>query len=54
MASVGFSPEFNEFMKTHRLTMGRGTMVGRTVQDLRPVQTVDVLTDPEFTFREGA
>jgi signal transduction histidine kinase len=54
MASVGFSSEFNEFMKTHPLAMSRGTTVGRTVLDLKPVQIVDVLADPEFTFRDGA
>jgi GAF domain-containing protein len=54
MSSVGFSSEFNEFMKTHPIALGRGTTVGRTVQDLQPVQIVDVLADEEFTLKEAA
>jgi signal transduction histidine kinase len=54
MASFGYSPEFDEFMKTHPVALGRGTTVGRTVMELKPVQILDVMADPEFTFKQSA
>ena len=38
-----YSPEFEEFMKSNRLALGRGTTVGRTVQELKPVLSADAL-----------
>src|SRR6266508_2087124 len=56
-ASYGNSKEDHERVKQHMLTMklspGRGTVVGRTVLEGRPVQIADVLADPEYTSTEA-
>jgi GAF domain-containing protein len=53
-ASFGCSDEFNEFMKTHPIELGRGTVTGRTVLDGKTVHVVDVQADPEYTFKEAS
>src|SRR5262249_39254361 len=45
--------EFNEFMKTHPLELGRGTITGRSVLDRKTVHVVDVQADPEYTLKEA-
>ena len=52
-ASYGYSPEFIQFMETHPLRMGRGTVVGRTLLEGKPVHIPDIDTDPEYTFRDA-
>jgi GAF domain-containing protein len=56
-ASYGLSKEDHErvkqFMLSMKLSSGRGTVVGRTVLEGRPVQIVDVLADPEYTATEA-
>src|ERR1700730_2082590 len=37
-------------MEEHPLGMGRGTAVGRTLLEGKPVQIPDVTVDPEYTF----
>jgi len=54
VASYGFSPEAEEFMAAHPVGLGRGTTVGRTIHEKKPVQIPDVLADPDFKFAEGA
>jgi GAF domain-containing protein len=54
VASYGYSSEFEEFMRTHPVLLGRATTVGRTVMELRPVHILDVLADPEFRLKEAA
>jgi two-component system, NtrC family, sensor kinase len=54
VASYGYSPEFKQFMTTHPLEMGRGTLAGRVVLGGKAIQVVDVLADPEYKFKEGA
>jgi signal transduction histidine kinase len=54
VASYGYSREFKQFMTTHPLEMGRGTLAGRVVLGGKPIQVVDVLADPEYKFKEGA
>ena len=54
VANFGQAPEFVRFMESHRLEMGRGTVVGRTILEGKPVQILDVLADPEFKFIEAA
>jgi adenylate cyclase len=49
-ASYGYSQEFVRFMEEHPLGMGRGTAVGRTLLEGKPVQIPDVTVDPEYTF----
>jgi class 3 adenylate cyclase len=52
-ASYGYSPEFVRFMEEHRLGMGRGTVVGRTLFEGKPVHVPDVTVDPEYTFLDA-
>jgi signal transduction histidine kinase/DNA-binding response OmpR family regulator/putative methionine-R-sulfoxide reductase with GAF domain len=56
-ASYGHSKEDHERVKQYMLTMkvspGRGTVVGRTILEGRPVQIADVLADPEYTSTEA-
>ena len=52
-AHYGYSQNLIEFMETHPVHLGRGTVTGRTILECKPVQIPDVLADPEFTFTEG-
>jgi two-component system, NtrC family, sensor kinase len=52
-ASFGFPPEFIEVAKRTRFVRGRGTVLGRTLIEGKPVQIDDVLADREFDFVEG-
>jgi GAF domain-containing protein len=49
----GFSPEYQEYVKQHPITPGRGTLVARTALDVAAVHIPDVLADPEYTWHEG-
>ena len=56
-ASYGHSKDDHERVKQYMLTVklspGRGTVVGRTVVEGRPIQIADVLADPEYTHTEA-
>lgn len=52
-ANFGYSPEFVRFMEEHPLGMGRGTVVGRTLLEGKPVHLPDVTVDPEYTFLDA-
>jgi class 3 adenylate cyclase len=52
-ASHGYSPEFVKFMQEHPLAMGRGTVVGRTLLEGKPVHIPDVTVDREYTFLDA-
>ena len=54
VASYGYSLEFKQFMETHPLQLGSGTVAGRVVSAGKAVQIADVLADPEYEFKEGA
>ncbi|MFY9837752.1 MAG: ATP-binding protein [Xanthobacteraceae bacterium] len=49
-ASYGFSEEFKDFLDRNPLSINRGNAVGRVVLEGKPVQIVDIQTDPEFTL----
>jgi len=49
-AFYGFSPEYRAFMEQHPIPVGRGSIIGRILQDGRSVQVADVLADPEYTW----
>jgi GAF domain-containing protein len=53
-ASYGHSKEeherINRYMLTLAISPGRGSVVGRTALDGKPVQITDVLADPEYTL----
>jgi signal transduction histidine kinase len=56
-ASYGHAKEAHERIKQHtlglRLSPERGSVVGRTVLEGRPVHITDVLADPEYTQTES-
>lgn len=52
-ASVGFPPEYSEYVKTITFPPGRQSVVGRIQLKGRPVQISDVLADPEYALREA-
>jgi two-component system NtrC family sensor kinase len=52
-ASYGYSREFVAFMEKHPLGMGRGTIVGRTLLEGKPVHIADVNADPEYAFSKA-
>ena len=49
VASFGFSPEWFEAMQSWPLLPDRGTLIGRTLLERRPIHIPDVLADPEYT-----
>src|SRR5262249_16998528 len=55
-ASCGYSKEGHERIKQYMLTLplapGRGSLIGRTALEGRPVQIADALADPEYAFPE--
>jgi signal transduction histidine kinase len=55
-ASCGYSKKEHERIKQTMLTLpltpGRGSLVGRTALEGRPVQIADALADPEYAFPE--
>ncbi len=54
IAGYGYSPEYEQFMETHPLEIGRTSTVGRTVQEGKCVHILDVLADPEYKITERA
>jgi GAF domain-containing protein len=53
VASYGLSREYDEYMRKQPLVPGRGTVLGRAVTELRPIQVNDVEADPEYTMTEA-
>ncbi len=53
VASHGISREYDEYMRRRPLVPGRGTVLGRTVTELRPIQVNDIEADPEYTLTEA-
>src|SRR6516165_2475824 len=52
-ANYGYSREYEDFMRQHPITPGRGTIAGRTVLECRPVHVLDVQADPDYTMVEA-
>jgi len=52
VASCGYPAELHEFMQSHPIELGRGTIIGRVVENGKAVQIADIAADPEFTFTE--
>ena len=48
IASYGYSTELQEFRKVHAAEAGRGTIVGRTMLEGKPLQVEDVQADPRI------
>jgi signal transduction histidine kinase len=51
-ASYGYSPEYNEYLRTLTFAPGREGVVGRVLLERKPVQIADVLADPDYRLRE--
>jgi two-component system, NtrC family, sensor kinase len=51
VAYYGFSPEYKAFMDRQPIPVGRGSILGRTLQEGRIIQVADVLADPEYERR---
>jgi signal transduction histidine kinase/CheY-like chemotaxis protein len=52
-ASYGFSRDFDEFAKKNPISAGRGTLVGRTLLEGKPVHIPDVEVDPEYAWTKA-
>jgi two-component system, NtrC family, sensor kinase len=52
-ARHGFSPEAQEYIKTHPITVDRGSAVGRTVIEGQVVHIPDVLNDTDYTYHDA-
>jgi GAF domain-containing protein len=52
-ATCGYTPEYNEYVKTLKLPPGRGSLAGRILLEGKPVQIPDVLADREYALREA-
>ncbi|MGA7229967.1 MAG: GAF domain-containing protein [Xanthobacteraceae bacterium] len=52
VASYGYPAGLHEFMQSHPIELGRGTIIGRVVANGKAVQIADIAADPEFTFTQ--
>src|SRR5262249_20907323 len=52
-ASYGFMPGHYEYAKEHPPPPGRGSALGRAVQEAQVVHIPDVLADPEYTWHDA-
>jgi GAF domain-containing protein len=52
-AHNGFSLEYQEYVKEHPISPGRGTLVARTALTASAIHIPDVLSDSEYTWHEG-
>jgi signal transduction histidine kinase/predicted transcriptional regulator len=50
VASHGSPSEYDEYMQSHPVGPGRGTVAGRVLLDGNPVHITDVQADPEYTM----
>src|SRR5258708_27412320 len=54
VATYGFPQDYREFvLRSLPFEAGRGSVVGRTVIERKPIQVPDVLLDLDYTFLEG-
>ncbi len=53
VASIGFQPNYMEYMKGIPMTVHRGSVIGRAVLEGRIVHVHDVLADPEYTLLDA-
>jgi signal transduction histidine kinase len=54
VASHGAPSEWNEYMRSHPIEPGRGTVTGRVLLEGKPVHIPDVQADPEYTMVDVA
>src|SRR5262249_53700303 len=53
VASHGFSPDFYQYMQSHPIPIGPGTVTGQAVLEGRTIHVHDVLADPDYKFRDA-
>jgi two-component system NtrC family sensor kinase len=53
VASYGLTREYDKYMRERPLVPGRGTVLGRAITELKPIQIDDVTADPEYTLTEA-
>ena len=51
-ANYGFTPEYRDWVELQSITIGRGTLVGRTAIEGRTIHIPDALADPEYMWSE--
>ena len=54
VVSYNYPRALDEYVETHPIEIGRGTIIGRAVLEGRAVHVPDVLTDAEYTRLESA
>jgi signal transduction histidine kinase len=54
VTNYGFPADWVDYNKTIRMLPGRGSVVGRALEEAKLVQVADVMADPEYTFQEPA
>src|SRR5262249_12941261 len=52
LTSYGYSPAHREYMQTHPIPSGRGSVSGRTVLEGKVVHIPDVRADPDYTLAD--
>jgi GAF domain-containing protein len=52
-AAIGYAQTYVEFLMNHPITADPGTITGRAVLEKRPVQILDVATDPDYKLTES-
>jgi GAF domain-containing protein len=52
-ANYGYSREYENYIRQHPITPGRGSAVGRSLLEGKIVQISDVLADADYTHTEG-
>src|SRR4029077_2047479 len=53
VAGHSVSPDFYEYMQSHPIPIGPGTVTGRTAREGRAIHVHDVLADPDYNFSEA-
>jgi signal transduction histidine kinase len=53
VASHGFTPEYQEWMQSQSVPIGRQSVTGRTALEGHTIHIPDVLADPEYTWTEA-
>src|SRR5262245_19962796 len=54
VAAYGHPPELRAYVEANPLPPGRGSIVGRTMMEGKPVHVADVLADPDYQMIEAA
>jgi GAF domain-containing protein len=52
LTSYGYSPDHSQYMKTHPIPSGRGSVSGRTLLEGNIVHIADVRADPDYTLAD--